>query len=93
MLITGDRYHAKEVLAAGMINKVVPESELEEETKKLAEKIVAHKPQSLAMTKQLFYETTDVGLIEGIHYAKDFNIKMRKSDDFKQGVQQFLERK
>jgi enoyl-CoA hydratase len=93
MLITGDRYPAIEVLAAGMINKVVPANKLEEETKKLAEKIVSHKPKSLAMTKQLFYETTDVGLIEGINYAKDFNIKMRKSDDFQQGVQQFLERK
>ena len=93
MLVTGDRYSAREVLSAGMINKVVDDNELEEETKRFAEKIAAHKPQSLAMIKSLFYEATDMNLIQGIEYAKDFNIKMRKSDEFKQGVQQFLERK
>ncbi|MEK4131120.1 enoyl-CoA hydratase/isomerase family protein [Solibacillus sp. FSL W8-0474] len=93
MLITGDRYSAKDLLVAGMINTVVAPDKLEEETKKLAEKIASHKPQSLAMTKSLFYEATDMNLIQGIEYAKDFNIKMRKSDEFKQGVQQFLERK
>lgn len=93
MLITGERYSAQDVLAAGMVNKVVATDALEEETKKLAEKIATHKPQSLAMTKSLFYEATDMSLIQGIEYAKDFNIKMRKSDEFKQGVQLFLERK
>lgn len=93
MLITGSKVSASEALQKGFINKVVPLTHLKEETSGYAEIIAGYSLNALSMTKSLFYTTIDHTFSEAIEIAKASNIKMRKSDDFKKGVKEFVNRK
>ena len=59
MLFTGERFTAIEGLQYGMINRVVPRSELEEETLTLARRIASAPPFGLKLIKRSLNRTMD----------------------------------
>lgn len=93
MLVTGKKISAQEAFDMDLINKVVPLEQLEEETFKLASEISNYSSSALMMTKKLFYEVAEIPFDEAIEKAKNVNVLMRQSEDFKKGVQSFVERK
>lgn len=93
LLITGERINAEEALSYGMINHIYPVEELEEKTVEFAEKIAAYSPIALEMTKTIFYSTLDLPLDKALDEAREYNVKMRKTEHFKKGVQDFMNRK
>src|SRR6516162_821959 len=54
MLLTGDPVPANEAVAAGLVNKVVPASQLESVTLELAQKILSFSPRVVALGKNAF---------------------------------------
>jgi enoyl-CoA hydratase/carnithine racemase len=93
LLITGKKISAQEAYEIDLINKVVPLAQLEEETFKLASDISNYSQNALMMMKKLFYEVAETPFDEAIEIAKNANVAMRQSNDFKKGVQSFVERK
>lgn len=93
MLITGIRLSAEDAHQINIINKVVANEQLEEETLKLATTISEYSQTALIATKELFYKVTEVPFREALEIAKEANIIMRQSEDFNKGVKDFIARK
>ncbi|MEQ9490201.1 MAG: enoyl-CoA hydratase-related protein [Alphaproteobacteria bacterium] len=60
LLYTGDLIDAAEAHRIGMVNKVVPEADLEAETRKLAKRIAAISPEGLLTTKSSINQTAEI---------------------------------
>jgi len=67
LLFTGERFGAERALSLGMVNRVVPRAELEEQTLALAERIAGMPRLGLALTKKAVNQAEDLmGLQSGI---------------------------
>jgi enoyl-CoA hydratase/carnithine racemase len=71
MLFTGDLYSAQDALNMGLVNRVVPDDKLEEETWALAQKISKGSRVILALSKQVYYGQIDMTEDQAYHYAKE----------------------
>jgi enoyl-CoA hydratase/carnithine racemase len=69
MLLTGDFISAREALAEGLVNRVVPAAELATATRALAEKIAAASPLVVGIGKQAFYRQLDMPRRQAYDYA------------------------
>lgn len=90
LLITGNRISAQYAYEIGVINHVVPTEELQDKTYELASKLASYSATALKMTKELFYQVGEKPFNEAIEIAKNTNVKMRQTEDFKKGVESFV---
>lgn len=72
LLYTGDMIGAEEALNFGMINRIVPDDKLEEETFKLARRMTAISLEGLQTTKQSINKGAE---ISGMRQAIDYGIE------------------
>jgi enoyl-CoA hydratase len=68
MLFTGDALDARDALALGMVNRVVPDALLEEEALRLAQRIARRSPFALRLAKASVNQSL---LIQGLDQAID----------------------
>jgi len=73
LLYTGDTMDAQEALRLNMINKVVPHEQLEEETYRLARRILKIAPENLRLTKQAINKTYE---LMGLKHALEYNVEV-----------------
>ena len=73
LLYTGDTMDAQEALRLNMINKVVPHSQLEDDTYRLARRILKIAPENLRLTKQAINKTFEV---MGLKQALEYNVEV-----------------
>lgn len=57
MALTGDMIDAREALAVGLVSKVVPDADLLDAARMLADRIAANPPHAVRMTKRLLWES------------------------------------
>jgi enoyl-CoA hydratase/carnithine racemase len=62
MLMTGDFISAQQALERGLVNRVVPVDQLDEEVEKLVASILEKPRAALAMGKELFYRQREMGI-------------------------------
>jgi len=87
------RVGADEALALGLVTEVVAEDELDAAAARLLEELSTTSPLALAMAKRVLNHAYDgplaVGLeLEGLAYGL-----LRTTDDFREGVEAFLEKR
>lgn len=73
MLLTGKRLDADEALKAGLVNRVVPQDILIEETLILAKKIIKNNPITIRNAKKAIYERRRESLEKSIKYETELN--------------------
>ncbi|MGC9106312.1 MAG: enoyl-CoA hydratase/isomerase family protein [Thermoprotei archaeon] len=93
LMLTGDRIPAKEAERIGLVNKVVPLSELEKATRELAMKLAKKPPVSIAIIKLMVNKgaeaAQDIGLeMESLGWGVVFS-----TEDQKEGVNAFLSKR
>src|SRR6266704_1428694 len=93
LFFLGDPVDAPEALRLGLVNWVVPESELEAETRKLAERLRDAPPTSIAAAKQAVYLSSHEDLETMLRYEVEAQIRCFESRDGKEGVRAFLEKR
>ena len=71
MLFTGNFISARQAMDWGLVNRVVPDNTLEEETWKLAKEIAHYPLRVLGISKQHFYQQIDMPERQAYHYAKE----------------------
>ena len=86
-LLLGERWSAERVLAAGMINKVVPREELESAVKAWADKLATQPRLAMALTKQACNQAEDMmgkrntmDAVYGYHHFAHANNSLVKGD-------------
>lgn len=93
LLITGDLIDAHEAERIGLINKVVPIEDLEEETMNLARKIASKSPIAVQLGKKSFYNMSDLEYSKALEIAnKDFAM-LCTAEDTTEGINAFLEKR
>ena len=90
MLLTGDLIDARTALAHGLINKVVPDDQLDAAVAELAGKIVAKSPFALAVGKEAFYRQAELGLEEAYAYASQIMTTNMLARDAEAGIDAFI---
>jgi len=77
LVALGEPIDSRTALALGMVNRVVDEKQLMDQTLQIAEKLSSIKPQALKATKQLFHEVADLPLEEALKRGREANRRMR----------------
>ena len=93
LLLTGDFIDAPEAARLGILNHVVPREELENKTYSLARRIAANPPLSVQTTKRLTYQSFQNDMITALELASSQAVIMMNSDDHKEAVSAFREKR
>lgn len=77
LLYTGDTIDARAALEIGMINRVVPDDELEAETLRYARRVAAIAPEALKATKATINKSAEImGFRQALDYANEINAQL-----------------
>ncbi len=93
MLLTGEFMSASEAKTKGLVNRVVPEEKLEEETKALADTILSKPVEAVRLGKQLFYRQLEKSIQEAYNDAGSVMACNMMDPDAQEGVQAFIEKR
>ena len=93
MLLTGDFIDAQTALERGLINRVVPEDELDSEVKKLTDEILAKSRAAVSSGKRLFYRQLELGLADAYDVASDVIACDMLTEDAQEGIDAFIEKR
>ncbi len=93
MLLYGDLISAPEALSLGLINRVVPLDQLDEETKTWATTLAHKSPIAVQMAKQAFYTSEDMDYEKQFAYMNEVFARLCTTEDAKEGVAAFLEKR
>ncbi len=90
LMFTARLMSADEALTAGFVHEIVPNAQIEARVRELAAKVASHAPLTLWSTKESLRRLQDARpLPEG----DDIVRKVYGSDDFKEGVKAFVEKR
>ena len=93
MILTGELIDAAEACRIGLVNQVVPLTELMDHTKQIAKKLATKSALALKIAKDAINTGLDLSLAEGIRYEqKNFAI-LCGTEDKREGVAAFLEKR
>ena len=93
-MITGRRVGAEEALQLGFVNAVVPHNKLMEIALAKAEEITQVSPSSVKATKRVLNDMARrEQLPESLAFSREVMSELSKTDDFKEGVQAFVEKR
>ena len=90
---TGDRIDGNEAFRLGIASKVLPDGELMEAAMELATRLAKGPTQSHALIKYLVHRSMDLDFEESLDLAHVAQAQARKTEDHKEAVQAFLEKR
>src|SRR5690606_21314040 len=93
LMMLGDKVSAQEAFNMGMIYKFFPVAFFEEEVQKLAVTLSEMPTHALALTKQLLNRSMINNLEEQLALESDMQINASDSNDYKEGVAAFVEKR
>ena len=93
LLLTGRLIPAPEAHRIGLINEIVPDGTARARALEIALEIAQNSSSALAASKEALSVLPGMGLEEGLRYAATLNAWIRTTDDLKEGVAAFLERR
>ncbi|MDH4248699.1 MAG: enoyl-CoA hydratase [Deltaproteobacteria bacterium] len=93
MLLTGDLISAEEAETAGLVNRVVPDSELETATMALARRIAANSPFAIRLGKEAFYRQLPLGHAEAYGIGTPAMVGNVLAEDGQEGIRAFLDKR
>jgi enoyl-CoA hydratase/carnithine racemase len=77
-----------------LVSRLVPESDLEESTRSVAEAMLRNSPLGLRLTKECLKHSIDAGSLEQVVAMEDRNQMLAaRTRDFREGVAAFLEKR
>jgi len=93
MLLTGDFISARRAYEIGLINRVVPEKDLDSATLEFATKIASKSPLTLKIGKKAFYSQIDKDLVSAYEYCSGVMVENMMARDAEEGIDAFLEKR
>jgi E-phenylitaconyl-CoA hydratase len=93
MLLTGDRISAQQAYDWGLVNRVVPQADLLDTALGLAGRIAANPPLAVRACKELAMRSADLTLEEGLRLERLLSALARQSEDAREGLRAFAERR
>lgn len=91
--ITGKRLTAAEALACGLVNRVVPDAELDATVQSYLEGLLAGGPQAIALCKRMVRAVSEMSLDEAGPHTAELIARMRTGAEAQEGMRAFLEKR
>jgi enoyl-CoA hydratase/carnithine racemase len=93
LLLLGDRISAEEAREAGIVNKVVPADEFDEAVADWAAKLAAKSPLIMRLGKEAMLRQMDMPLFDALDYLRGQLTLALSTDDIREGVTAFFEKR
>lgn len=93
LLLTGRIIGADEAFRIGLVSEVVAPDKLTERARELAATLLQNSPASLLATKRLLKKYSSAELDQQVAAAVEENARIRTTEDFREGVTSFLEKR
>jgi enoyl-CoA hydratase/carnithine racemase len=93
MLLTGEPIDAKTALAWGLVNRVVPASQLDAEIRRFTEIVLSRSPAAVRLGKQAFYGQIDRPLETAYDVASEVMACNLLLEDAAEGMDAFLQKR
>jgi enoyl-CoA hydratase/carnithine racemase len=93
MLLTGDMIDANRAREIGLVNRVVPDAELDASVTALARQIAGKSPLTIAIGKQAFYRQAELDLFAAYTLTAEVMTRNMLARDAREGIDAFLEKR
>lgn len=93
LLVTGEFVDAQTAVRDGLINRAVPEEQLDAEVTRLAERIVANPAVAIEIGKKMFYRQLELDLEDAYDYAGGVMARNMMAEDAREGIAAFLDKR
>ena len=93
MLLTGQMIDASTALDWGLVNRVVPDEQLDSAVADLVESIIAFSPAVIALGKRTFYSQIDVDQHQAYEDTRAVMVANAQMEDAKEGMGAFLDKR
>lgn len=93
MQLSGEMIDAQEALRIGLVNKVVPPAELLPAAQRLAKSIADKSAVAIRLILEAVNHGSDMALDEALRYEADLFGLACSTDDIKEGIEAFLEKR
>jgi len=92
-IFTGDTCDADEAYRIGLLNRLVPAEQIDEEVAKLVAKIAAGSPIAFRLSKLMVYKGLEMDLDTSLAFAMACVTICTQSEDYKEAIKSFAEKK
>jgi enoyl-CoA hydratase len=93
LILTAARVNAQEAHRIGLVNKVFPPAELLAQTEAMVRKILGHAPVAVRFALDAVHHGADMPLHDGLNYEATFFGLLAATDDLKEGMAAFLQKR
>ncbi len=93
LVLTGAQVSAQELANLGLVNRVVPQSELRTEALTLARKVAAQAPLAARLAKEAVLAAFETPLEEGLEIERKNFFLLFASEDMREGMRAFIEKR
>ncbi|MBW1646379.1 MAG: enoyl-CoA hydratase/isomerase family protein [Deltaproteobacteria bacterium] len=93
LLFDGQLIKADRALEMGLVNRVVADEELEQETRQWAAALAAKSPIALQIAKTGFYNAADLDYQQAFEYMNEVFARMCTTADAEEGIKAFMEKR
>jgi methylglutaconyl-CoA hydratase len=93
LLLTGKIVDATSALRMGLVNEIVSTGDLMDRAHQVAHDILNCSPSSIMQTKKLFHAHDEKQIRSELEVAIELNAEIRSTDDFREGLAAFLEKR
>jgi enoyl-CoA hydratase len=93
MLLLGERLTAEQAREAGIVNKVVPDRELDAAVDDWARRLAAKSPLIVRLGKDAMFRQMDMAFLDALDYLRSQLSIALSTEDIVEGVQAFFEKR
>ncbi|MBV8526687.1 MAG: enoyl-CoA hydratase/isomerase family protein, partial [Candidatus Dormibacteraeota bacterium] len=93
LFMSGDRIDAPTALQWGIVNRVVPQADVQRETASWARELTRWSPLIMRLGRNAFYDIDGLDMEAQLRYLHSQLTVLSLSDDFREGVTAFLQKR
>jgi enoyl-CoA hydratase/carnithine racemase len=93
MVLSGEPVTAREAFEMGLVSAVVPRGELEAKTTALARTLASYSPTAVGIAKEAAATIQDLDYAKSLRYLRELTTLVFMSDDAKEGIAAFFEKR
>jgi len=93
MEMLGDRWTAAQLHALGVVNRVVPQEQLDTTVDAIAQHLARKSPVAMRLGRDSFYRHQDMGFRAAMHYLHGQFLLVSQTEDSREGIRAFFEKR
>jgi len=93
LFITGERINAHRAVEIGLVNKVVPNHEIDKYVNEVIQQILQNGPEAVKTVKELIFKVPQMNFPEVTEYTAQLIASLRISPEGQEGMNAFLEKR